>query len=146
VVFLPDINIWVSLATPGHAHHTACVDWLDSVATRASIRFCRTTQQGFLRLVTNRAIQNRYGGAPLNNDGAWNAYRQFAADDRVGPLLTEPDPLERVWYQLSSRTTASPQMWTDTYLAAFAIVAGATFVTIDRAFTQFDGLDLHLIE
>ncbi len=37
-------------------------------------------------------------------------------------------------------------MWTDTYLAAFAITAGATFVTIDRAFTQFPALDLRLIE
>lgn len=31
-------------------------------------------------------------------------------------------------------------------LAAFAITAGATFVTIDRAFTQLPALDLQLIE
>ncbi|MBN9611761.1 MAG: hypothetical protein BGO26_13475 [Actinobacteria bacterium 69-20] len=145
-MFLPDINVWVALAMPGHTHYAACVDWLDSIATRTSIRFCRTTQQGFLRLSTNSAIRSRYGSAPLDNDGAWDAYRQFAADDRVGPLLAEPDSLESVWCQLSSRATASPKMWTDTYLAAFAITAGATFVTIDRAFTQFRALDLRLIE
>lgn len=130
----------------GHTHHIASMNWFDSIHEPASMHFCRTTQQGFLRLSTNRAVQAQYGNEPLGNSGAWDAYSQLAGDDRVGRLLVEPESLEPIWRRFSSRATPSPKMWTDTYLAAFAIAAGATFVTIDKAFTQFDGLDLHLIE
>jgi predicted nucleic acid-binding protein len=33
----------------------------------------------------------------------------------------------------------------DAYLAAFALAGGYQFVTIDKAFAQFDGLDLVLL-
>jgi toxin-antitoxin system PIN domain toxin len=101
---------------------------------------------GLLRLLTRRAVLGHYGLPPRTNAQAWGAFENLQEDDRVGPLLDEPPGVEQVWRRLSSRSSASPQLWTDTYLAAFAITAGATFVTIDRAFTQFPALDLRLIE
>jgi hypothetical protein len=39
---------------------------------------------------------------------------------------------------------ASPKLWMDSYLAAFAVAGGYRMVTIDGAYGQFRGLDLHL--
>jgi predicted nucleic acid-binding protein len=48
---------------------------------------------------------------------------------------------------MAKRTTASPRVWMDAYLAAFAITARLTMVTSDNDFTAFKtrGLDLMLI-
>ena len=51
---MPDINFWLALAFEVHAHHIAAVAWFDN-AGPDSCSFCRLTQQGFLRLATNRA-------------------------------------------------------------------------------------------
>ena len=42
---------------------------------------------------------------------------------------------------------ASPKVWMDAYLAAFAIRAGLPFATLDADFRRFEaaGLDLHLL-
>lgn len=129
-----------------HAHHAAGVAWLESVEEPGAVRFCRATQQGFLRLATNTSMQTQHGNPPLSNAQAWDAYRQFTDDDRVGPLASEPAGIEAIWKRFSSRNTASPKLGMDSYLAAFAISAGMTFVTIDKAFRQFSGLDLQLID
>lgn len=40
----------------------------------------------------------------------------------------------------ASCPTVSPKLWMDAYLAAFAVTAGLTMVTIDVGFRQFSGL------
>ena len=40
------------------------------------------------------------------------------------------------------RDTASPKLWMDAYLAAFALTGGYRMVTTDTAFRQFQGLDV----
>ncbi len=42
--------------------------------------------------------------------------------------------------------TASPKLWMDAYMAAFARASGYRLVTTDAAFAQFDGLDLVLLD
>ena len=49
------------------------------------------------------------------------------------------------WRNLSSRVTASPKLWMDAYLAAFAIQANCESVTFDAGFRQFAGLRLELL-
>jgi len=53
--------------------------------------------------------------------------------------------LELRWRQFAARDTASPKLWMDTYLAAFARAGGYRMVTTDTAFRQFSGLDLVLL-
>lgn len=53
------------------------------------------------------------------------------------------DPL---WKELALRETASPKLWMDAYLAAFAIAGRFRMVTTDAAFRQFRGLDLLLLK
>ncbi len=139
---LADSNVWLALALSGHVHQPATREWLESVEHPGSIMFCRATQQTFLRLLTNAAVLAPYGNPPLTNSEAWATYEAFLADDRIVIRSTEPAGLEARWHELAIRDTASPKLWMDAYLAAFASAAGSLMVTTDAAFRQFPGLDL----
>jgi len=145
VVNLCDSNVWLALALSGHAHHGLARDWLDSVDEPATVVFCRSTQQSFLRLLTNAAVLAPYGSPPLTNREAWQAYEALVADYRIVLRDEEPEGLESRWKELALRDDASPKLWMDAYLAAFALAAGYRMVTTDAAFRQFAGLDLHLL-
>ena len=142
---LPDSNVWLALALSAHVHHRAARDWLDAIDEPAAVLFCRATQQAFLRLLTNAAVLAPYGNPPLTNREAWSAYESLTADDRVVLEAREPARLESLWRQLAVRETASPKLWMDAYLAAFALAGGCRLVTSDTGFRQFDGLDLALV-
>lgn len=142
---LCDVNVWLALAISGHVHHAAGRRWFDSVSAPATVGFCRATQQGFLRLLTNAAVLSPYGNPPLTNKQAWAAYEALMGDDRVVLYANEPAGLEERWRKLGTRGEAAPKLWMDAYLAAFALTGGYALVTNDVAFRQFRGLDLLLL-
>ncbi len=144
-VYLCDANIWLALALEPHVHHRASLEWFDGVEAASSLMFCRATQQALLRLLTTGAVMRPYGLDPLSNVNAWNAYQEFATDSRVLPPGPEPKGLEHAWLTFALRPDASPKLWMDAYLAAFASASSMTMVTTDQAYRQFDGLDLELI-
>jgi len=141
-VVLCDSNVWLTLALSKHALHTAAREWLETVEEPASVFFCRATQQSFLRLLTNASVLGPYGNPPLTNHEAWSAYEAFLADDRIAFRADEPVGVEPSWKDFAVRGTASPKLWMDAYLAAFALAGGYSMVTTDAAFRQFRGLDL----
>jgi toxin-antitoxin system PIN domain toxin len=144
-VDLCDSNVWLALALSRHAHHAAVREWLETVRDPASVLFCRATQQTFLRLVTNASVLSPYGNPPLTNRQAWEAYQSILVDDRIVFRPEEPAGLEAHWRRFALRETASPKIWMDAYLAAFAFAGGYRMVTTDAAFRQFRGLDLELL-
>ena len=82
-----------------------------------------------------------YGNPALTNRQAWEAHEAFLEDDRVA-WAEEPNGLETQWLALSTRDTASPKLWMDAYLAAFALTGGYRMVTNDSGYSQFQGLNL----
>lgn len=140
--WLCDTNVWLALAVEDHLHHSVCRRWLASTGTADSISFCRTTQHSLLRLLSNAATLRAHGKPPLTNQEAWEAFERFLVDPRVIVRVDEPLDLQSSWLKFALRTTASTNLWTDAYLAAFAATGGYTMVTTDRAFRQFEGLDL----
>ena len=142
---LCDSNVWLALALSRHAHHAAAREWFEAVHDPSSVLFCRATQQTFLRLVTNASVLSPYGNPPLTNRQAWEAYQALLADDRIVFRPDEPAGLEAQWGRFALRETASPKIWMDAYLAAFAFAGGYRMVTTDAAFRQFRGLDLELL-
>jgi toxin-antitoxin system PIN domain toxin len=141
---LPDVNLWLAAILSGHSHHEEARGWLGSQQEVGEILLCRVTQQGVLRLLTTEAVMGCYGIAPLSNREAWEVVEAFLADERI-IFASEPPGLDKVWLSLSLRETHSPKLWMDAYLAAFALCARARLVTTDKAFSQFEGLDLHLL-
>jgi toxin-antitoxin system PIN domain toxin len=144
-VDLCDSNVWLALALSKHAHHAAARRWLEAVPDTGSVLFCRATQQTLLRLLTNASVLSPYGNPPLTNRQAWDAYEAFLADDRIAFRPEEPAGLEAHWRRFAVRGSASPKIWMDAHLAAFALAGGYRMVTTDAAFRQFRGLDLYLL-
>jgi uncharacterized protein len=144
-VILCDSNVWLALALSKHVHHDAAREWLETVDESASVFFCRPTQQAFLRLLTNASVLGPYGNPPLTNREAWSAYEAFLSDHRIAVQRNEPVGVESLWKALAVRGTASPKLWMDAYLAAFAMAGRYSMVTTDVAFRQFRGLDLLIL-
>lgn len=142
---LPDVNIWLALALSGHSHHSAARAWINRQQEAESIFFCRATQQGLVRLLTTAAVLSCYGIPPLTNRVAWAVIDRFMKDDRIG-FAHEPAGVEDVWKKWAIRDTPSPKLWMDAWLAAFAMSCGFEMITTDKAFKQFKGLHLRLVE
>ena len=142
---LCDSNVWLALVLSRHTHHRAAREWLEAVSAPGAVLFCRATQQTFLRLLTNASVLSPYGNPPLTNRQAWEAYQALLADDRIVFRSEEPAGLEALWRRFAVRGTASPKLWMDAYLAAFALSGGCRLVTTDTAFGQFGGLDVELL-
>jgi uncharacterized protein len=140
-VDLVDVNVWLALSVPDHVHHDrARRYWYEESA--AELAFCRVTSLAFLRLSTQPAVM---GGNPLTVSQAWKAYQALRQLPEV-ILAREPDGCEARLGTWVNEGAASPRLWTDAYLAAFAVAGGFRFATLDRDFRRFPDLDLLHLE
>jgi uncharacterized protein len=124
-VKLVDVGVWLAAVWGRHAHHPVTADWFGSEAD--DIVFCRFTQMGLLRLLSNPAIM---GNDAVDRSEAWRIYDQLLADERV-LWAAEPAGLDGVWRAVSARKDNSHKLWTDDYLAAFAQASDAELITLD---------------
>ncbi len=53
MIYLPDVNVWIALAADKHIHHSVAKRWFTNIQAD-QVLFCRITQLGFLRLLTNK--------------------------------------------------------------------------------------------
>jgi toxin-antitoxin system PIN domain toxin len=128
---LPDINVWIALASDRHVHHEAGKNWFAEVEPGGAA-FCRVTQMGFLRLITNRQVM---GADVVTQKEAWQVYQKLSRDPRV-TFLHEPSGIEDEWRQLTQSGSTSTNTWTDAYLAAFALIRGLKVVSFDGDFEK----------
>ncbi|HXP84349.1 MAG TPA: TA system VapC family ribonuclease toxin [Bryobacteraceae bacterium] len=140
MTYLADVNVWIALTNPGHQHRSSAAEWFSASAPDL-IAFCRTTQKGLLRLLTNRHVM---GANVLNAEDAWDVYDDFFKTGRVR-FAEEPPGIERAWREATRGPHTGPNFWTDAYLAAFAIAAGYTVVTFDRGFKRHTAVRLRLL-
>jgi hypothetical protein len=137
---LCDANVLLALCYDRHSHHTAALAWLDTQPARAAA-LCRVTQLSLLRLLCHATVM----GADVRTlAGAWTIYDAIRGDERF-VFVAEPETVEGVLRRLTQAPTASPKVWTDAYLAAFALGAGLQLATFDRGFQQFPDLPLVLL-
>ncbi|HVH71101.1 MAG TPA: TA system VapC family ribonuclease toxin [Candidatus Dormibacteraeota bacterium] len=127
----PDINVWVALTYDRHVHHLSAREWFEALAPTSRLFFCRITQLGLLRLLSEPAVMG--SDQAKSQPDAWNAYDRWLEDERVD-FLDEPSGLETQFRVLTRSPHASPKDWADSYLAAFALASRLTIVTFDRAF------------
>jgi toxin-antitoxin system PIN domain toxin len=125
-LILLDVGVWLAAVWGRHAHHPVTAHWINRQTD--DLLFCRVTQMGLLRLLSNPAIM---GDEAIDRSAAWRVFDQLWADERV-LWADEPDDLDAVWRAISARDDKSHQLWTDDYLAAFAQTSGATLATLDR--------------
>jgi len=96
-----------------------------------------------MRLLTTQTIQAAYGSPPISNREAWSKTRELLSLPQV-VWLAEPPELEPVWKDLAISEAASPKIWMDSFLAAFACGYGIELATLDRGFSRYGGRGLRL--
>jgi toxin-antitoxin system PIN domain toxin len=141
-----DSNVWLALTFSAHPHHALAKETFATASEENPACFCRATQQSFLRLATTPVLLKTYGAEGFTNQDAVELIRTLRQLPTVS-MLEEPPGLESSWLELAGIPSASPKVWMDAYLAAFAILHDAEFVTLDRDFSNFenDGLKLRLL-
>ena len=134
---LANANVWLALAFSDHLHHAKAKAWFDGQSD-GSCAFCRVTQMALLRHLTNSKIM---GAFVQSQQDAWKNYDKLAQDPRV-VFLSEPPGLEMAFRNFTQATSPSHALWTDAYLASFALETQTQLVTFDQGFSRFAGLDL----
>lgn len=125
----PDVNVWIALTIKAHQHHTIAWIWYQSLAPHQKLVFCRFTQVGFLRLLTNKAVA---ADETVTQKGAWAVYDQWI-DEGGAVYLDEPLGFDIEFRDMSDQLITAPKTWTDSYLAAFARATSINLVTFDKA-------------
>jgi toxin-antitoxin system PIN domain toxin len=122
------------------------VQAIDEATAEFPACFCRATEQSILRLLSTAAIQTTYGSPLITNEDAIRLLNEWQSGPNV-TFVEEPAGTRELWLRFADRNTASPKLWMDAYLAAFAISGDFRFVTNDKAFRQFEsqGLNLQLL-
>jgi len=123
------VNVWLALVHEIHPQHRAATEWSQSLDSDAVAYFCRFTQIGLLRLLTNESAMR---ADVLTRKQAWEAFDALVADPR-NRMLGEPAGIDPVFRQQTDSQPAATKRWADGYLAAFAETAGVRLVTFDRA-------------
>ena len=127
----PDVNVWLALMLEDHVHRRIAIGWWESTSLEV-LAFSRFTQMSVLRLLTTAAVMN---GRPLTMANAWRAYDRLFEDDRV-TVFPEPGGWERAFRKHANLRRASPKLWADAYLLAFAELHGGTLISFDRALAR----------
>jgi hypothetical protein len=140
---LADVNVWLATLVADHPHHEAVSLWWRTtvIPDRQHVAFCRVTQLGLLRLLSNERVM---GPSRMDHMQAWDAVRAVVAQEHVG-VREEPAGIEQQLADFCARRGSSPGFWTDAYLAAFAMAGGYRFASFDRGFRRFEGLDFILL-
>ncbi len=135
MTYLPDVNVWIALAAEQHKLHLKAGHWFNGLHDER-LAFCRVTQLGFLRLLTNKHVMRE---EVLSPGEAWDAYRVLRLDRRIG-YAAEPNEFSEMWQSFTEGPLSSPNLWTDAYLCAFANAAQMTLVTFDAKIPPRDGV------
>jgi uncharacterized protein len=155
---LPDVNVWLALAQPKHAHHSLAREYWQTTLAQFAIEtsqltqdqiepkmhFCRTTMLGLVRLLSHTSAA--YGQAVSLMD-SFTMYERYILLPQVGFVTETASTVDAM---LSSMHNAWPKMpnrmSTDVYLAALAKIYGLRLVTFDRDFKRFELPDCLIIE
>lgn len=136
-MILPDVNVLIAAFRADHPQHALCRNWLVNVVS-GEARFAISTLvlSAVVRITTN----NRIFQAPSTSEQAFG----FCND-----LLTQPhcqlvEPGERHWHifhRICAEIDVRGRRVSDAWLAALAIESGSEWVTLDRDFARFPGLN-----
>ena len=141
-----DTSVWIAAVFTTHPFHSQAQQALHDTTPGHPAVFCRSTHQSFLRLASTLALLKTYGAEAMTNHDALVALKSLLALPRVCER-EEHAGVVALWHRLASRKTASPKVWMDAYLAAFAISGRLRLVTLDHDFKSYatQGLDLLLL-
>ncbi len=128
-LIFPDVNVWLALNFSRHAHNTTAVRWYKALGDSATFVFCRHTQLGLFRLLSTEVVMQQ---DVLSQQECWRVFDEWYKSGEA-ILAGEPAALEADLRPRTTEKIATPKVWADAYLAAFAESANLTLVTFDKA-------------
>ena len=135
-MLLIDVNVLVYAYREDAPDHTHFRDWLaDLLESKKPFGVAELVLSGFLRITTHPKIFNP--PSPLQDA------LSFVETLRAQPGYTAVAPGPRHWQiflQLCKATSAVGNFIPDAYLAAIAIESAREWITTDRGFDRFPGL------
>lgn len=140
MICLPDVNLWIALLVPEHAHHDIALAWYEGPEWDR-LALCRVTQMGLLRLLTNRHVMGARVATPVE---ARDIVNRLLSQQTV-LMSAEPGGLDEAWQRLTGIEMGGRNFWTDAYLAAFAQLTGYPLVTFDRGFAKYPKVPVRLL-
>jgi uncharacterized protein len=136
-LILPDVNVLVYAHRRDAADHQAYRAWLESaINADSAYGMSELVLSGFLRVVTHPRVFKQ----PSSLDDAIT----FANQLREQPNCVAIVPGNahwRIFSRLCRQANARGNLVPDAYLAALAIEHGSEWITTDRDFSRFDGLN-----
>jgi toxin-antitoxin system PIN domain toxin len=139
---LVDVNVVFAILVENHAHHDAAWRWW-SKREEKSVVLSLPVRLGILRLLTNKMAME---GSPVSPEEALEAWDRFEADPRT---LSLPDPQQAHEIHLRrfvKGRPASPNLWTDAWLAALAEASAIGLTSFDAGFRSFGLRDFELLK
>lgn len=134
---LADVNVLFAFVAECSVHHAKVRSWWRELPGNRILYVCRPVQAALLRLLSTLVVM---GPEVLTLPQAWCIYAGLLATRRFSFAL-EPRGLDPEWERLCRPFKDAPKVVSDSYLAAFAIAGGYRLITLDKAFSQFRGLD-----
>ena len=116
---LPDLNVWLALATPDHFHHQQALNYWEQQAAE-QVHFCTVTALGLVRLLS----QPKLMGAAVKTTHEASALLQALCQQPGVSLAIPASDGWDVFHQLMREGDLSVRLCTDACLAALAICAG----------------------
>ena len=138
---LPDVNVWLAMSAPDHVHRQRAERyWRERAAAR--VAFNAVTMLGLVRVCSNAPL---FGGVPLEPAASWAVFQGWMGFEEI-VYLAEPVACRASLDGLVARGVVARRVWTDAYLAAFAMARGLRLVSFDHDFNRFEGLDFLLLQ
>jgi toxin-antitoxin system PIN domain toxin len=139
-VILPDVNILVHAFRSDASEHPTCRAWLEGVVNGEG-RFGMALQvmSSMIRITTHPKIF----ATPSSLDEAF----RFCSVILDQPNCVIIQPGEHHWsifHRLCTETDARGNLVPDAWFAALAIESGSEWITLDRDYTRFPGLNWRL--
>jgi toxin-antitoxin system PIN domain toxin len=130
---LVDVNVVFAILVENHAHHAAAWRWWQKRGEE-TVGLSLPVRLGILRLLTNKSAME---SSPVSPDEALAAWDSFAQDPRT-LWLPEAGPTQDLYFRrFVSGRPASPNLWTDAWLAALAEAEGISLTSFDAGFRSF---------
>lgn len=134
---IPDVNVLVYAFRKDSTAHEVSRTWLEKQMDGPSVYgMADRVLEGFIRVVTHP------GGFP-NPDPVEDAV-EFAEAVSSPPNCVRIKPGDRQWdlfLELAATTSAAGNAVSDAWLAALAIESGSEWVTWDKGFARYPGLN-----
>ena len=139
-MILPDVNVLVYAFRNDDVRHIACKAWLDGVvAGDARFGLSHIALSAVVRITTNRRTFRQ----PSMLEDAFGFCEDLLGQPHCE--IIEPGPRHwSIFNRLCVETDTRGPRVTDAWFAALAIEHGCTWITYDRDYARFPGLEWRL--